>query len=160
VLASHPTPPVFNGSARRNARRNHDEVRFWVDYLNHDPYIEDDSGRGGGLVPDASFVLVGDLNADPDDKSPFRDAIRSLLRHPRVHAVRPTASVSDAARDGPLDPDDTARWGKRVDYVLPSADLVVDTSGVARPSRPDSGFIPISDHFPVWVDLRIPVSSQ
>ncbi|MGD8708933.1 MAG: endonuclease/exonuclease/phosphatase family protein, partial [Ectothiorhodospiraceae bacterium] len=34
LLCSHPTPPVFDGAERRNARRNHDEIRFWADYLN------------------------------------------------------------------------------------------------------------------------------
>jgi hypothetical protein len=33
VLASHPTPPVFDGPEDRNGRRNHDEIRFWADYL-------------------------------------------------------------------------------------------------------------------------------
>ena len=123
LLASHPTPPAFDGPARRNASRNHDEIRFWVDYVNDESYIEDDSGRGGGLSADASFVIVGDLNADPDDKSRFRDAIRSLLEHPRVNDVRPRASSPDSAKAAPLDADDTARWGKRVDYVLPSSNL-------------------------------------
>ena len=33
VLASHPTPPVFDGEEDRNGRRNHDEIRFWADYI-------------------------------------------------------------------------------------------------------------------------------
>ena len=33
LLASHPTPPVFDGSEDRNGRRNHDEIRFWADYV-------------------------------------------------------------------------------------------------------------------------------
>lgn len=33
ILASHPTPPVFDGPEDRNGRRNHDEIRFWVDYV-------------------------------------------------------------------------------------------------------------------------------
>lgn len=156
VLASHPTPPAFDGPARRNARRNHDEIQFWVDYLNGESYIEDDSGRGGGLPAGASFVLLGDLNADPDDESPFRDAIRSLLGHARVQDVRPTASASHAGEASVLDGDDTARWGKRVDYVLPSAHLHVDTSGVGRPPPSDSNRVRVSDHFPVWADLRVP----
>ena len=31
VLASHPTPPVFDGPEDRNGTKNHDEVRFWLD---------------------------------------------------------------------------------------------------------------------------------
>ena len=33
VLASHPTPPSFDGGEDRNGRRNHDEIRFWADYV-------------------------------------------------------------------------------------------------------------------------------
>ena len=33
LLASHPTPPAFDGAEDRNGRRNHDEIRFWNDYL-------------------------------------------------------------------------------------------------------------------------------
>ena len=29
LLASHPTPPIFDGIEDRNGRRNHDEIRFW-----------------------------------------------------------------------------------------------------------------------------------
>ena len=28
-----PTPPAFDGEEDRNGRRNHDEIRFWVDYV-------------------------------------------------------------------------------------------------------------------------------
>ena len=32
-LVSHPTPPVFDGPEDRNGTRNHDEIRFWSDYI-------------------------------------------------------------------------------------------------------------------------------
>ncbi len=32
-LVSHPTPPVFDGPEDRNGTRNHDEIRFWADYV-------------------------------------------------------------------------------------------------------------------------------
>ncbi len=155
VLASHPTPPAFDGPARRNDRRNHDEIRFWADYLDDRAYIEDDSSRGDGLGEGASFVVVGDLNADPHDENTFRQAIRDLVGHDRVHAeATPAASSRGDSAFPNLDPDDTARWGKRVDYVLPSSDLDIDTSGVWRPPNPDALPRPVSDHFPVWVDLH------
>jgi len=155
VLASHPTPPAFDGVARRNNRRNHDEIRFWSDYLDRPDYIEDDSGRVGGLHAEARFVVMGDLNADPDDPSRFRDAIRGLIGHPRVQGdVVPTASAAGRQAFPDLAPDATARWGKRIDYVLPSMGLAVDSSGVARPTARDTSALPASDHFPVWVDLR------
>ena len=33
LLASHPTPPVFDGPEDRNGVRNADEIRFWADYV-------------------------------------------------------------------------------------------------------------------------------
>ena len=50
VLASHPTPPTFDGPEDRNGRRNHDEIRFWADYISslRSGYIVDDAGRRGG----------------------------------------------------------------------------------------------------------------
>jgi hypothetical protein len=156
VLASHPTPPAFDGVAQRNARRNHDEIRLWVDYLSGASYIEDDSSRTGGLHSDAAFVVMGDLNADPDEEGRFRQAIRKLVGHARVQSdTEPTATSAGRAAFPRLDPDDTARWGSRVDYVLPSATLAVDTSGVWRPVPRDTSALPVSDHFPVWMDIRV-----
>ena len=156
VLASHPTPPGFDGVARRNNHRNHDEIQLWVDYLNQAPYIEDDSGRVGGLHEGASFVVLGDLNADPDDRSSFRDAIRSLIGHDRVNSdVVPTARSVRQDDYPDLDPDDTSRWEARIDYVLPSANLSVQDAEVWRPDPTDVPEVPVSDHFPVWIDVRM-----
>ena len=154
ILASHPTPSGFDGVARRNDHRNHDEIQLWVDYLNRAPYIEDDSGRAGGLREGASFVVMGDLNADPGDPSSFRYAIRRLVGHERVNDVVPTARP--ARQDGypDLDPDDTSTWGNRIDYVLPSATLSVQDAAVWRPDPDAAPDVPVSDHFPVWIDVR------
>lgn len=154
VLASHPTPPAFDGPAQRNARRNHDEIRFWVDYIRGAQYVEDDSSRSGGLHDEASFIILGDLNADPDDSGLFRTAIRDLLSHDQLQDPVPVAPGLWQAAFPDLDPRHTARWGKRVDYVLPSTDLAVDTSGVFRPGPSDSSAVSTSDHFPVWVDVK------
>jgi endonuclease/exonuclease/phosphatase family metal-dependent hydrolase len=156
VLASHPSPPTFDGPARRNARRNHDEIRFWSAYLRDAAYVEDDSSTGGGLHGDASFVLLGDLNADSRDPALYRAAVRDLLAHPRVQShSAPTAGPSARRAYPTLDSVATTRWDKRVDYVLPSTDLRVDSSGVWRPvPRPDPPAA--TDHFPVWMDLRVP----
>ena len=51
-LVSHPTPPVFDGPEDRNGTRNHDEIRFWADYIRRgrrSRYTYDDAGRRGGL---------------------------------------------------------------------------------------------------------------
>lgn len=157
-LASHPTPPAFDGPEQRNVRRNHDEIRFWADYLNEAEYIVSDSGRVGGLRPGASFIILGDLNADPDEGLTHNDPVGTfLLGHPRVEgAFVPTADAATLAAYPSLEADDTALWGKRVDYVLPSSDLTVLRGRVERPVGADSLRVDVSDHFPVWVDLRVP----
>ena len=51
VLASHPTAPVFDGEEDKNGKRNHDEIRFWSDYVTpgNGDYIYDDNGGTGGF---------------------------------------------------------------------------------------------------------------
>ena len=153
VLASHPTPPGFDGAADRNGRRNDDEIRLWVDYLSGADYIVDDSSRAGGLASDAPFVVMGDLNADPDEGSGRRTAIQQLLQHPRVQGtVTPTATAQGQQTFPALDADDTS-YGLRIDYVLPSTGLEVETARVWRPAPADTSDLPVSDHFPVYVDI-------
>lgn len=156
LLASHPTPPGFDGAADRNGRRNHDEIRLWADYLRGADYIRDDSSRQGGLDASALFVILGDQNADPDEGSGRPGAIQQLLNHPRVQDPRPTASPGGQQAFPDLDADDTARWGLRADYVLPARTLDVVHSGVWRPVRRPAPEVPVSDHFPVWIDLAVP----
>jgi len=73
-LVSHPTPPVFDGPEDRNGTRNHDEIRFWADYVlpSRSDYIVDDEGNPGGLEAGASFVIAGDQNSDPFGPAPAR----------------------------------------------------------------------------------------
>jgi len=155
VLASHPTPPGFDGAADRNGRRNHDEIRFWIDYLDGADYITDDSSGTGGLADGASFVLMGDLNADPDDGDGYGNAINRLLEHPRVHETVPTVPSRELPAFPDLEPDDTTPYGLRIDYVLPSADLGIGNARIWRPAPADTADLPISDHFPVYVDLSV-----
>src|SRR5699024_3436426 len=101
LLISHPTPPSFDGSEDRNGRRNHDEIRFWVDYISESSkngYIYDDSATSGGLGP-APFVLLGDLNSDPADGDSRKRAIISLLTHPRVQDPQPTSEGARLAHE-------------------------------------------------------------
>ena len=180
LLLSHPVPPVFDGAERRNRCRNHDEIRLWCDYLDGADYLQDDAGRQGGLDPTASFVLLGDLNADPRAGDGDRRAIRRLLAHPRLHAsaaqgaLRPSSAggVSHGSRRSRPVPAAQARhWthlrGLRLDYVLPSQDLQVQGSGVFWPSSGEVGREWLadesdieraalsSDHRLVWVDLLL-----
>ena len=107
LLASHPTPPTFDGAEDRNGRRNHDEIRFWVDYTGpaeQGAYIYDDIGKQGGLSAsrvsrDAPterssaphFVVLGDLNGDPHDGD-GPAGITALLEAPQLLKYPPPAS--------------------------------------------------------------------
>ncbi len=149
-LCSHPTPPAFDGAEKRNRLRNHDEIRFWHDYLSGAGYIVDDQGTSGGFTG-GSFVVMGDLNADPDEGDSIGNPIKNLLYSaPNMSSTFvPQAVMTQEA----LDDDDTSAWGLRIDYVLPSMDLEVTGGSVYRYDA-DEG--PASDHFPVWVDLVVP----
>jgi hypothetical protein len=178
-LVSHPTPPTFDGLEDRNGTRNHDEIRFWADYVRggrHSSYIYDDEGEYGGLAPGASFVIAGDQNADPFDGDSVDDAILQLLDHPRIEAAGPTSEggpeasvlqggantthVGDPAFDT-ADFADTAPGNLRVDYVLPARRLRVLDSGIFWPTTTDPLYrltgafpFPTSDHRMVWIDVR------
>jgi hypothetical protein len=182
LLASHPTPPTFDGPEDRNGRRNHDEIRFWADYVSGGrdaSYVYDDDGRRGGLERGASFVIAGDQNADPLDGDSVDAAIDQLLEHRAIHDPRPTSvgGPEAAARQGGAntshesDPrydtadfnDNPAPGNLRADYVLPSRrGLTVRDAGVFWPvpsdplSRLTGEFpFPSSDHRAVWVDVRV-----
>ncbi len=152
LLASHPTPPVFDGLEDRNGKRNHDEIRFWNDYVLDDTYFVDDAAVAGGLDTSAQFVLLADLNADSDEGSTFMDPIGTLLAvNPRIQFLTPLANL-DLTGSG-YDNDDTAFFNLRADYVLPSVGLNVNATGIERIA---GAFTPTdgpSDHWPVWLDL-------
>ncbi|MEO9323545.1 endonuclease/exonuclease/phosphatase family protein [Nocardioides sp. C4-1] len=181
-LVSHPTPPTFDGPEDRNGRRNHDEIRFFADYVEGGKaarYVYDDRGRRGGLAPGARFVIAGDQNADPLDGDSVDAAIDQLLDHPAIRDPRPTSDGgpeaaalqggANATHEG--DPrydtadfaDSPAPGNLRADYVLPSKrGLTVRDAGVFWPVRSDplsrlTGVFPFlsSDHRAVWVDLRV-----
>lgn len=162
VLCAHPTPPVFDGDEDRNGRRNHDEIRLIADYINGAAYIVDDSGKKGGLATDALFVVMGDLNADPERGDSRAKPMELLLKNARVQAGAAPVSKTPMER---LRPEATAKFRLRVDYVLPSQGLIVRDSGVWRGVADSPGAkedVPKepfeehpSDHFPVWVDVRV-----
>lgn len=164
ILASHPTPPVFDGPENRNGYRNHDEIRLWRDYLSGTAeYLYDDRGDIRQFPADAHFVMLGDLNASPHEGDSVPGAIVQLLEHPRVVDPRPTSKGGYAVRpDNPYSATHTTSWGMRVDYVLPSRTLQVRDAGVFWPVPDDplnrlvSARKASSDHRLVWVDVRWP----
>ena len=153
VLASHPTPPVFDGLEDRNGKRNHDEIRFWADYIDDEAYLYDDAAGVGGLPAGAQFVILGDLNADSDEGATYNDPIGTYYAtHPLIQFITPLANLDLTANQ--YDNDDTAFFRLRADYVLPSFNLDVEASGIERIA---GAFTPTdgpSDHWPVWVDLN------
>jgi endonuclease/exonuclease/phosphatase family metal-dependent hydrolase len=151
VIVSHPTPPAFDGPERRNAMRNHDEIRLIRSIIDDEPFLIDDQGEVGGLEPGIPFVIMGDLNADPDEGSGFGNPVPNLLfSSGRINAsFVPRADSDGVAMFPELDSDDTARFGLRVDYILPSEELEIVNGGVFR-SRATRE---VSDHFPVWADI-------
>jgi len=163
ILASHPTPPVFDGPEDRNGKRNFDEIRFWIDYLTPSAasYIYDDNQHFGGLANDQAFVILGDLNADAIDGNAIKSGITRLTQHPRVVDPKPNSEGGKLhRRDNPNAKHHTAFWGMRADYVLPAkAQLKVLDSGIFWPTENDAAFRLIkdraasSDHRLVWVDI-------
>ncbi|GAB3485043.1 endonuclease/exonuclease/phosphatase family protein [Marinomonas epiphytica] len=156
-LCSHPTPPVFDGQERRNACRNHDEIRFWQDYLSGEPYMYDDQGVLGGFAG-GEFVLMGDLNASPFSGDAFQEAITQLLTHPSMLSL--PFPESEGARQHSshqaYSEYHTADWRMMADYVRPSSGLTFVNQGVFWPSREDpliSLLQDTSDHRLVYIDL-------
>ena len=167
ILASHPTPPVFDGPENRNGKRNHDEIRFWVDYISgkdSSAYIYDDKGVRGGLK-DEAFVILGDLNASPEEGDAHKEAIQALIRHPRVNnSFMPLSNGGKQHSPNNVHgASHTAFWRMRADYVLPAKKAgEVLASGVFWPRRDDALQRLIenrqasSDHRLVWVDIKVP----
>jgi hypothetical protein len=180
-LVSHPTPPVFDGPEDRNGTRNHNEIRFWADYVlpSRSGYIYDDEGNPGGLEAGALFVIAGDQNSDPFDGDSIPGSAQLLLEHPLINTkVTPQSdgAVEQSALQGGAnlthvgDPrfdtadflDVPAPGNLRADYVLPRRNLPIEAAEVFWPESTDPLFplvgtfpFPSSDHRLVWVDVRI-----
>jgi hypothetical protein len=179
-LVSHPTPPVFDGPEDRNGTRNHDEIRFWADYITQGEggYIYDDEGVRGGRAPGSPFVIAGDENADPLDGDSVPGAIQQLLEHPLVNARFTPSSPggveqselqggANATHEGDpafdtADFADTAPGNLRADYVLPRDSMEIRDGAVFWPLMSDPFFAPVgvfpfpsSDHRLVWIDVAV-----
>lgn len=170
VVAAHPTPPVFDGPEDANGKRNADEIRLIAKMI---------EGRAPGTdaLKDAPVVVLGDLNADPQDGDGVRSAIKGLLSHPRLQDPQPASNGGRAAAqdqgganarhrgDPGLDTsdwrDDPGPGNLRVDFVLPSVDFKITGAGVfwPAPGEPHAELLSnggdrTSDHHLVWVDLE------
>jgi len=165
IIASHPTPPVFDGPEDRNGKRNHDEIRLVTDYISQDGnnYIYDDQGTKGGLGNNKRFVILGDLNASNMDGDAIYSGISGLLAHVNVVDPMPSSEGGKShAKDNKNGQYHTAYWGMRADYVLPSQfGLKLLDSGVFWPAKtsPDYRLVKdraaSSDHRMVWIDIEL-----
>jgi len=173
-LVCHPTPPVFDGPEDKNGTRNHDEIRFWADYISsrNNGYIVDDAGQQGGLSHDTAFVIAGDLNADPLDGDSTNRAIHQLLEHPLIRDTKPQSKggVEAAQVQGKVnathkgkpamdtgDFSDRSPGNLRIDYVLPARTLKISGHGVFWPTakEPSAKWLTGSDHRLVWLDIKV-----
>ena len=172
-LVSHPTPPVFDGLEDRNGTRNHDEIRFWADYIipSRSGYVADDDGQTGGLPGGALFVIAGDQNSDPIDGDSIPGSAQQLLDHPLVntrvtpsslggseqaalqgnantlHLGDPAFDTADFFDGFPPSPFGNAPGNLRADYVLPRKSLKILDAGVFWPASDDPLF-PLVGTFP------------
>lgn len=145
--------PVFPPEAMNRAR-NGDEAAFWSAYLD---------ARLGFAPPASTFVVLGDANCDTAAGACDPSALSALLADPRLSDPQPP-SAGAAAAGSPLA---TAAWADnprvgrnlRVDYVLPSSDLVITASGVLWPAEGEPLAATVaraSPHRLVWVDVELP----
>jgi len=178
ILASHPTPPVFDGEEDRNGQRNHDEIRFWADYITpgSNSYIYDDNGNYGGLGAGEKFVILGDLNADPLDGDSTNNAVSQLLNNPLINtSITPSSDggVDAANRTGDInlshlsDPafdtgdfNDAEPGNLRTDYVLPSQNIAIKDAEVFWTTAEDPLFRLIGDFDPALLPTGYPSSDH
>ena len=153
LLAWSATPPVFDGPEDLNGRRNHDEALFWLHHL-----------------PDAPYILLGNINLDLVDGDGRPDAIHALLQatqdpQPQGAYQPPQTGINQRQKGDPrLDTAvfaDDAAGNLRVDYVLPARSLTIIRSAVVWPTPDDPMAIAVetaSNHRLVWVDIEMPQS--
>mgnify|MGYP000381747411 CR=1 FL=1 len=169
ILASHPTPPVFDGPENRNGNRNHDEIRFWFDYINNKQgdYIYDDNHQKGALKVNRRFIIIGDQNASSVEGDAIitkrSKGIIALLDSDKIQDSLPTSLGGQKHSSGNINGiHHTAYWGMRADYVLPSTfGFIIKKSGVFWPQQDEDTYRLIenrqasSDHRLVWVDVEL-----
>ncbi|MEI8606677.1 endonuclease/exonuclease/phosphatase family protein [Pseudoalteromonas sp. B160] len=163
VIASHPTPPVFDGAEDRNGLRNHDEVRLIKDYIASADYLYDDHDVKGGLAEKSRFVIVGDLNAAPEGDKKRPDTTNQLLKNSLINSqFTPTSKGAKTTYSEKYAAAYTAYWQARADYVLPSTyGIEVHDGGVFWPTKSSELYRLIkdrnasSDHRMVWLDISI-----
>ncbi|WP_144213557.1 endonuclease/exonuclease/phosphatase family protein [Shewanella donghaensis] len=162
LLLSHPTPPIFDTITENNKLLNRAEIKFWDDYISgNGSYIYDDAGIKGGIKADSSFVILGDLNADPESGDGYLDTIKDLMYNDQVNQLATHGVYAPSSLGGPeclatgecraenwgtTYPDVvTSTSGLRLDHVIPSHDLNITDSGVFWPATFEDGRLMMND---------------
>ncbi len=147
----HPTVPLRN---YMNLRRNADQLRFLKRYI---------GGQGLPGVPtlsaDTPFVIMGDLNTDPDEGVGTCEVIKELLENPDI--IKPGAGRKTFLEEGGADWPGADRRGlltARLDYILPSSRrFIVKDFCVFNPGG--TPWWPVvrraSDHFFICADCEL-----
>lgn len=129
LVLLHPVAPAFDPI---NTYRNYDELRGLRLFLD---------GQLPGVDPlpaDAKFIIIGDLNSDPDsgDGDSLPGAIEQVLEHPNVVSSFPAGAgtkgqngqynsyLSGCGRDDGTTVDNPAsKYQLQLDYLLPSTHI-------------------------------------
>ncbi len=149
VILLHASVPV-TGFLNRN--RNADQLNFLNEYISGRALPGMDRFEAG--LP---FVVMGDLNADPEKGEGIREAIRRLLENPALNGIvpsRPTFLEGGGSEAPPLH---TAGLSLKLDYILPSRDFVVLKHEVFRPEEAGLWHQErcASDHFFIYADCSL-----
>lgn len=149
VVLLHASIPV---KGPFNRERNGDQLVFLNEYI---------SGRQlPGVEPFSAhepFVMMGDLNADPERGGGMKSSIRRLLANQALNGIVPEQPTF--LEGGGVDEPYLKREGfsLRLDYILPSRAFYVQEYEVFRPDGPLWWKIArrASDHFFVYADCDI-----
>ena len=186
LLASHPTPPAFDGAEDRNGRRNHDEIRFWSDYLTRGSPATSATTRAGAAAsaarPSSSWATrtpipstapaCSDAHRGAARESARRCAVRAAERGRRRSQRRAGRRQCRATRRSALRHRGLQRSRRR----QPARRLSTAVEGHARSAAaacsgqpqadPAASLVwgdrppPSSDHRLVWLDVSVRRSSM
>lgn len=162
------SPP---GPTTPDVARSEDQRRMVAEFISGASwYLYDDEGTYGGLESGSPFVVAGsladaqELQTRPSDEVP---ALASLLESGAVQDPGPEAVTEEPLpqrRDTEVDPQATHGLAGgdavRSSYVLPAADLDIDSTGVFWPAEGEFGFNLVDPADPdapagrlVWLDI-------
>ena len=141
TILVHPTVPLREYV---NMKRNADQMRFLKSYID---------GFSG-----SPFVVIGDLNADPDAGIGTRDVVRGLFEDDNI-IYRKTSRETFLEGGGVERPpvDGAGLLKARLDYILPSRHFRMDGPLVFAPEGTPwwQAARRASDHFFVYADCEL-----